>query len=99
MLQDVGGRVHSAGRTTNAEPHPWDILGAQLLQNGGQSALPAGSTRSADADGAKRNIQIVREDHHIGEGNLVEVNQSLHRLTGEIHERLWLGKDELALFV
>ena len=81
ILKDKGSGVHPSGGTTDTESHAWDILGAQLLQNGGQPTLPAGSSRCTDADGAKGNIQIIREDHHVGEGDFVKMNQSLHRLT------------------
>ncbi len=99
VLQDVILCVHVAWGTANTETQAWEVFCAKLFYCGRHAALSAWPASRADADSAEGQVKIIVSDEQVFKGNLVEVQQSLHGLAREIHKGLWLGEDDLPLFV
>src|SRR5271157_2621233 len=70
-----------------------------MFNRGSETFLPAGSAAGTHTDCAERKIKIIVSDEYIGQLQLIKMDQPLCRLTGQIHVRLRLGKDELLLVI
>src|SRR5271157_2843955 len=70
-----------------------------MFNRGSETFLPAGSAAGTHTDCAERKIKIIVSDEYIGQLQLIKMDQPLCRLTGQIHVRLRLGKDELMFVI
>ncbi len=78
----------------DSQPHPAKIR-ADVLLNGPQTVMPGMPAARLDAALARRKVQFVMQDRHLGRRQLKIAHRFAHRLPGQVHEGLRLQQHHL----
>src|SRR6202012_4323989 len=81
VLEHERGRIHPAGRTADAKPHPVVVAGAERRGDGTQAVVPVVAAAELQPHRVKGDVELVVDHHHPFGPDLVKPGERGHRST------------------
>src|SRR5450759_4168223 len=90
VLEHEVGRILAPGRSTDAEPDPLVVPGAERLGHRPQPVMPVVAAVELEAHAAVRDVQLIVDHEQPLDRHLEEPADGDHRAAGVVHVALWL---------
>ena len=82
-------------RPSDTDPDPDEFLIPDMLHNGIDAFMPAGTPAQADADSAQWQVEVVVDDNQVLQLHFEFTDQAADALAAVIHKGLRFGEDDI----